>query len=325
MQRRTPRLVLAVFTLSFLALGVTQHARAEELFALTARAAGAPPSIFRFDTANPGAISTPLSLGLLAPEQILSIDFRPATGQLYGVSNLDRLYTIDTTTGAATPVANVLPQPAAAALGLDFNPVTDQLRGFVRRVEAFNTNNVRVDPDTGRLTFDTAPAYAPGDPNFGRVPRGLVGAAYTNNFAGASATTLYGIDIDVGVLARVEPENQGVLTTVGSLGFAPGLGLLGAQFVGFDISGVSGAAYLTVTPTLGPNPFIPQLYTVDLETGAASFVGTIGEGRLPIIGIAAPMGEVIPEPGTLLLLGTGLAGVAATRLRRRRAGARAQA
>jgi hypothetical protein len=317
----------AVFTLSLLVCAGARDTRAEELFALTARTAGAPSSIFRFDSANPGAISTPVPVtGLLfGAEDILGVDFRPATGTLYGISNQNRFYSIDPATGVATFIANFTPGTSTIGLGLDFNPVTDQLRAFVRGPEgAPIRRNVRVNPDTGETIRDGDQRYAPGDPNFGFVPN-VLGAAYTNNFAGAGTTTLCGIDIGLGVLVRVDPENEGLLNTVGRLGFTPESGLFGTNFIGFDISGVAGAAYLAVTSTGGPTPFVPQFYTVDLQTGAATFAGNIGGGAVPVIGIAAPVGEVIPEPGTLLLLSTGLAGLAVGRHRRRRAGKRAQA
>ncbi len=61
----------------------------------------------------------------------------------------------------------------------------------------------------------------------------MIGLAYANNVAGAEATRLYGIDATLGVLVRVDPENQGVLTTVGPLGAFSGVG----DLIGFDISG----------------------------------------------------------------------------------------
>ncbi len=61
---------------------------------------GAVPSVFSFDSATLNAISTPLPLtGLLLAEQILSVDVRPSTAELYGISQQDRLFTIDPATG----------------------------------------------------------------------------------------------------------------------------------------------------------------------------------------------------------------------------------
>jgi hypothetical protein len=56
-----------------------------------------------------------------------------------------------------------------------------------------------------------------------------VGSAYTNNFAGASVTTLYGIDSNLDILATQNPPNAGLLNTVGPLGFNA------SDLVGFDI------------------------------------------------------------------------------------------
>jgi hypothetical protein len=68
--------------------------------------------------------------GLSASETILSIDFRPATGELYGVSNQSRLYIIGANTGATKPVSANAFTPAlnGTIVNLDFNPVTDLIR-----------------------------------------------------------------------------------------------------------------------------------------------------------------------------------------------------
>jgi hypothetical protein len=82
-------------------------------------------------------------------------------------------------------------------------------------------------------------------------------------------------------------------------------------------------------PLSGPDARIPQLYTIDLTTGAATHAGRIGDGTVSaeaIVGLAAPVGQVIPEPTTLALLGMGLAGAGMGAVRgRRRAGTAAQA
>ena len=42
--------------------------------------------------------------GLQSGENIISIDYRPATGQLYGLGSTSRLYVINETSGLATPL-----------------------------------------------------------------------------------------------------------------------------------------------------------------------------------------------------------------------------
>lgn len=129
----------------------------------------------------------------------------------------------------------------------------------------------------GHCAIDSA------DPNSGRNPN-VVAAAYTNSFLGATSMTLYGIDSSLGALVRqgsdggapVSP-NTGTLFTIGSLGAAAT-----SDLVGFDIAQGTNAAFASLT---APGASASQFFTINLSTGAARLVGTIGSAR-PIRGIA---------------------------------------
>jgi hypothetical protein len=57
------------------------------------------------DSGAPGTVQGRLPVtGLQPGESLLGIDFRPSTGQLYGLGSSDRLYVIDTNSGAAAAV-----------------------------------------------------------------------------------------------------------------------------------------------------------------------------------------------------------------------------
>jgi hypothetical protein len=271
--------------------------------------------IYRFDSATPGAL-TFLNGGTAVPglqvnEFLVAIDFRPVAtnstaaafnGVLYALSGSNRLYTINTTTGAATQVGvNGGFVLNGNAFGADFNPVVDRLR-----VVSEADQNIRLNPNDGTLTATDVPlAYASGDPGVGINPN-VVGAAYTNNFGGATTTTLYGIDSGRDVVVRQgglngsPSPNGGQLTTIGSLGANT------FDEVGFDISGLTGSAYASLTTRLGPLDTSSDLYTIDLNTGTAALVGSIGAGGGPgafvTRDIAAGVGIAVPEPETIGLL-----------------------
>jgi len=259
-------------------------------------------TLVTFDSATPGAVSAPVAItGLGAGEFLVAIDRRPATGQLYGLGSASHLYGINAVTGAATQVGSSGAFTlSGTAFGFDFNPTVDRIR-----VTTTTTQNLRLNPNDGALAAtDSALAYATGDANFGATPR-IVGSAYTNNFSAATTTTLYDIDSNLDILATQIPPNNGVLNTVGALGVNT------SDLVGFDISGLTGTAFASLTAPGAPSS---SLFTVNLATGAGTLVGTIG-ASVALLDIAVT--AAVPEPSITISTTLGLA-VLAFALRRRR-------
>ncbi len=244
---------------------ITQVALAETLVALTTNNA-----LLTFDSASPGAIiqSSPIS-GLALDEDMIGIDSRPADGLLYGLTTDNNLYRLDAATGLATLVGTLLSPLAGASFGVDFNPTVDRIR-----LVGDTNDNYRIVPATGAVLVDTSVSYQTGDPNFGADPS-IAGAAYTNNFAGGGTTALYCIDATLDVLTIAPSPNSGLLQTIGLLGFNA------SSITGFDIS-QEGEAYAALDIAgLG----ISSLFTVNLDTGAATLIGPIGLG-FAVIGLA---------------------------------------
>jgi hypothetical protein len=257
-------------------------------------------ALVMFDSATPGAIIGSVSVSGLAGGQVFrGIDFRPADGGLYGVSSDNRLYRINTATGAASAIgASGQFALTGSAFGFDFNPTVDRIR-----VTSNADQNLRLNPSDGTLSAtDGALAYAASDVNAGANPN-IVGSAYTNSFNGAATTTLYNIDSVLDVLLTQNPPNNGTLNTVGSLGFNTG------ENVGFDIVPFSNAALASLTGPGGTS----GLFNINLNTGAATSIGAIGNG-LTLVDIAV---QQVPEPETLALAMAGLLGLFATRRRTR--------
>jgi trimeric autotransporter adhesin len=215
-----------------------------------------------FNASNPRAVRSSAVTGLQSGETLLGIDTRPANGLVYGLTSASNLYTIDPNSGAASLVST-LSQPFAGTTvtGFDFNPVADRLR-----LIGDNDQSLRINVDTGAVTVDGNIAYGTGDANFGANPA-VSAAAYTNAITSPTSTQLYDIDAALDVLTLQNPPNNGTLTTVGSLGTDFG------SVSGFDIisteDGEQGenAAFAVSNSTL---------YSVNLQTGAASSLGTIG-------------------------------------------------
>jgi hypothetical protein len=230
-------------------------------------------------------------VGLADGETLIGIDFRPATGVLYGVGRIGgtgngQLYTIDLETGQVTPVGPRAIPLAGVAFGVDFNPVPDLLR-----IVSDTGQNIRIRPVDGSVAgTDTNLAYpAMGDPNAGRAAR-VVAVAYTNPDVDAQTNTvLHDLDVnraadpdrDGDVLAIQVPPNGGVLNTVGNLGVDAD------DLAAFDI-GPDNEALAALRPAGSP---FSRLYFVDLPSGSATDLGRIGKGEL-VSGLAIQLGPL---------------------------------
>lgn len=231
--------------------------------------------LINFNAITPGAVIRSLPItGLAQGENILGIDFRPRTGQLYALSSANRLYTINTATGAASAIGNSAFTPALAgtSFGFDFNPVPDRIR-----LVSDADQDLRLHPETGAVAAtDGNLAYAQGDPNAAANPN-VVAAGYTNNFSGTSTTTLFCIDSNLDILVRqgspggspVSP-NSGQLFTVGALGVDT------TDQVGFDVAAPGDVALASLTAAGAANS---ALYSINLTSGAATMIGSIGGGE----------------------------------------------
>jgi len=219
-----------------------------------------------FDAESPGVVRQ------MEPDvrgRLIGIDTRPADGRLYAVSVTNDLYRIDPRGGAAELVATLtVPFDGDVRSGVDFNPQADRLR-----LVSADGQNLRVNVALGAAAVDRPLAYAPADRHAGERPR-IAAAAYSNNVKDAPTTKLFEIDADADALVLQDPPNDGVLVTIGPLGmdFGPLGGFDIVSEHGLDVAwGASGAA----------------LYRVDLGSGRATSMGTIGDGSRSIVSLAA--------------------------------------
>ncbi len=219
--------------------------------------------------------------GMNSGEKLLGFDIRPKDGLLYGITSSARIVTIDAKTGVATAKATLaadaadltLPFSAIAgtAFAVDFNPVADRLR-----VIGNSGQSLRINVDTGATTTDGAINRA------GAAPVVTAGA-YTNSFAGTTATMLFVLDTASDNLALVNPPNDGTLTNIGALG----MDMMGDGSM--DIAGGANGLVLAALRGAGTGP--ATLYRVDVATGAA----------LPFNGTATPANSVIGSGGAVVV------------------------
>jgi hypothetical protein len=187
--------------------------------------------------------------GLATGETLMGIDFRPTNGQLYGITTngmgMAKLYTFNLSTGAATAVGmGFALNTSSTAIGFDFNPTVDRIRLVTN-----SGQNLRLNPNDGTIAATDA-NINPGTPM-------IHGAAYTNNFAGATSTVMYVTDMSK--LYRQDPPNNGTLVEIGNLG------IMADSQNGFDIGGMSNMAFALFS--VGNSH---RVYSINLNSGAAT-------------------------------------------------------
>jgi Domain of unknown function (DUF4394) len=201
--------------------------------------------------------------GLPDGTKLTGIDFRPLTGDLYGVGSDSVVYRIDPVSAIAAAEAPAFtPTIDGAAFGVDFNPVVDKIRVVSNRGQ-----NLRLNVDEGTV-LSTDGNLNPGTPQ-------VVAAAYLNSGFSpnlAPATMLMVIDSAADQILTQAPPNNGTLTN------GKDLGIDVKADASFDIAGELNTGYLA---TAG------RLYTVDPATGDTRRAGRIANGRTRLTGLAA--------------------------------------
>lgn len=309
------------FTAPAVLIAMSYSLNAETIFGMTTAGSGSLlPGIglVSFDSASPGTISSVANFsGLVAGHGLRSIDFRPSTGELYAVSNngaAAQIYTVNLATAALTSIGSgfTLTGNAVNRIEIDFNPVTDWIRIITGATRASSLeNNFFVDPASGALSTAANLFYASGDAQSAATNFSIIGAAHSNNFAGATTTTLYAWEYDtdslntIGGIGGSPSPDTGEMTTVNR----PNSPLTSNAGLGMDISGASGILYASHDSPSSTE--VMGLYTRDLTSGVDTLIGTYGSG----IFISDISVLPIPEPSSALLGGLAACILAARRRR----------
>ena len=169
--------------------------------------------------------------GLPAGVTLDGIDFRPQTGDLYGVGSDNVVYRVNPRTGIAIAEGPAFtPALRGQSFGVDFNPVVDKIR-----VVSDDRQNLRLNVDEGtvpRRTRTSTPAC-----------RQIVGAGYENSSFSVTqpaATTLHVVDAASDTLFTQTPPNDGTLTKPRKLRVRRRASA--SANVGFDIAGATTSA-----------------------------------------------------------------------------------
>lgn len=270
--------------IAFCALAIwSSHAFAALLWSVVPPDSNGPTPlrIVSFTSTVPGTLLDDFTpTGLLAGETVLAIDFHPVTGELFALGSTgvtSRLLKIDLLTRAASSVGAVSPALNLSDFyGMSFEPTNNSLR-----VVSSSDMNWLVDSSTGSVTMQSGLAFPSGDPNFG-TPPDIVSIAHDNKRAGATHTTTYGIDRGLDRLLRIgDPGGVVALAASGKLSTIGPLGVNATGYGGFDIEPGTNNGY-AVLRVGGAS----QLYRINLHSGAATLVGTVGSGTDPFDALA---------------------------------------
>lgn len=241
-------------------------------------------------------------------------------GELYAVSSIRQIYTIDPATGAKTEVGTISAN-ASTTGGLAYDPASNTV--YLTSTDADSLYSLNLATGTATLIgsygvavvmhgleWDTGSGTlygASSTPNsFYRINT-ATGAATLVGDIGFSSFNNLGYDSTNDVMFMTNSSNDSLYTIDRNTGTPT---LVGALLGPTNPNGLAYAADVQTMFMIDNNT--DTLYTLDLATGAASAVGSTGAGNLLGLVYVSP----VPEPATYALFGLGLVGLAAWRRRR---------
>ncbi len=217
-----------------------------------------------FNSASPESpvFSLPVT-GLNTGETIKAIEFISGMNKILVITSLGITREIDIATGAARSIGSIPSSLVGQSQGYDFDPV----RKILRLINDAG-QNIQIDLNTGTIEdIDPMPVYAPGQPNTGEKLN-IIGLAYNNNNPDATSTKLFAFDNGKKNLVTTDNAVAANWSVVAALDFnADGNNL------GFDIAPGANTALMA---TKLVNDLLPKLFYIDLQTGSAVEIGSIG-------------------------------------------------
>jgi hypothetical protein len=240
-------------------------------------------TVVYFRSDSPGNLQGAVTVtGLQTGEKLLGISWVSSVGRLYGLGSTNRIYTINTITGLATPLTNIPFTPplngTVFAFGVDAQ--AQQARSY-----SDTNQNLRISTTNGQVAgLDATYTYEASDPNAATAPI-LAALGYTLPPVGGGAPAMYALDSATSSLVTA-PTGAAIVRTIGPLGVSvsgqAGLTFTGATPTATGGTSTTGAtttgtttgtstaiapAYAAISPAAGKSP---RLYTIDLSTGAAT-------------------------------------------------------
>jgi Domain of unknown function (DUF4394) len=252
--------------------GVHSYSRNLEVVGLTS-----DQRLVCFRTNKPGnARDIAQVSGLVQDTKLVGIDYRPATGDLYGVGDQAGIYIVDPATATASLAARANVALQGTSFGVDFNPAADRLR-----IISDTGQNLRINVADGSTTVDTSLTN-------GAAPAlGVTGAMYTNNDADPNTgTTLFDVDSTLDQISLQSPPNNGTLVATGKLGVDTTPDVAADIYSHIkDGTTVSNSAFAALS-----SPSTSSFYGVDLLTGRATKTGDF-QAANRVVGIAVPQNQ----------------------------------